>query len=442
MLELMKSMLNLPWAVSVFGAQQFVNLLSPGGVRKAEGDLYSATVAAQAQFSSNPIFFAGFQVGDQIQRAGVDLFFDTLELQVLHPEWINRTSSQIATQSAATLRTLTPGENLRLYIALVRNTMGVINLVNQSSSMLALPPGPIDLQQAIEKAYSFGQYSPLWLVEGLGEDYANQFWSDTVPPRGVLTTGQGAKLPDKSLLMMHAGIGLSFAKHLVRRMTPVTPKTEIAASLRRFVDLVRTNSRPGYEGPAFESLGLVTRTWYRAMVPIIDQLLWTIDREVVEYFWHGVGRAAYFTYLTPNTTAFQGVPTEAPHEVALLNAMAGSTWAFSLVNIKQPEVVVHAIKTQAQLLSANGGFTNGVISTMLMADDMIPGDPYTAALCAYKPQCGCPEVIEAWNRLIGIPCQTATQKYFPVLQKHRRLGEVFRYQDLGNLVQKLEARDK
>jgi hypothetical protein len=433
----MKSMAGLPWAVSVFGAQQFLNLLSPGGARKAEGDFYSVTVGAQGQFEDNPIFFAAFQVIDEAQRAGIDLFFDTLQLRVFTPDWISRTSNEILKQSATAARTLMPGENLRLYIDLVRNTMGVINLVNGSAAMLDLPLGPIDLQQAIAKAYTFGQYAPLWLVEGLGKAYANEKWSDSVPVRGLLTTGQGASLPEKSLLMMHAGIGISFAEHLVRPLTPVTPKAEVAAAIGRFVDLVRSNSREGYEGPAFESLGLVTRTWYRAMIPLVDELLWGIDRQVVEYFWHGVGRAAFFTYLLPNTTAFQGIRTEAPHQLALLNGIAGSAWAFTLVNIKQPEVLVHAIRTQGQLLSENDAFTNGLVSTTLMADATIPGDPFTTALCAYKPQCGCSQLLETWNRLIAVPCQTASQKYFPVLQKHHRLGDVFRYQLLDPLVQRL-----
>jgi hypothetical protein len=432
-------MVDLPWAVSVFGAQQLLNLMSPGGVQRAEGDFYSTTVGAQAQFAPNPIAFAGFQFLVQAQNAGIDLFFDTLELQVFTPEWINRTTNSIVQQTAAAVRTLMPGESLRLYIDLVRNTMGVINLVNQSQSMLALPPGPIDLQQAIAKAYSFGQYAPLWLVEGLGEVYADEKWSDTVPVRGLLTSGQGASLPDKSLLMMHAGMGISFAQHLVRALTPVTPKAEIAAALRRFVDLVRSNAREGYEGPAFESLGLVTRTWYRAMVPLIDEQLWGIDRQVLQYFWHGVGRAAFFTYLLPNTTAFQGIRTEAPHQVARLNGVAGAAWAFTLVNIKQPEVLVHAIQTQEQLLSGDDAFTNGLVSTVMMADNMIPGDPYTTALCAYKPQCGCPNLLQAWNRLVAYPCRKASDTYYPVLLKHHRLGEVFRYQDLAGLTQSLEA---
>jgi hypothetical protein len=442
MIQLMKSMMRLPWAVSAFGAQQFVSLLSSGGVRRAEGDFYSATVAAQEQFADNPIFFAGFQLGDEVQRAGADLFFDALELQIFRPEWINHTGTQIAIQSAETARTLLPGENLRLYIDSVRNAIGVINLVNRAVSMLALPPGPIDLRQAIEKAYTFGQYSPLWLVEGLGGAYADQFWSDTVAVRGLMTTGQGEEIPEKAMLMMHAGIGISFAKHLIPDLTPVSPKPEIEAALLRFVDLVRGNARPGYEGPAFESLGLVARTWYRAMVPLVDELLWTIDREALEYFWHGVGRAAFFTYLLPNKTVFQGIRKEAPHELALLNGTAGAAWAFTLVNIKQPEVLLHAVRAQTPLLSENDAFTNGLISTTLMADQTIADDPYTTALCAYQPRCKCSQLVETWNRLVASPCQTASQKYFPVLQKQHRLGEVFRYQDLRLLVQRLGAEGK
>jgi hypothetical protein len=437
MVELAKAMWSLPWAASLFGAQQLANLVSPGGVRKSEGDLYSTTIAAQKQFAANPFLFAGFQFGDEAQRAAVDLLFDALQLKIVRPEWINRTAQQVARQSSDAMRTLTPGDNLRLYIDLVRNTFGVINLVNQSSAMLNLPPGPIDLGSATQKAYTFGEYAPLWLVEGLGEAYADQNWSNVVPARGLLTTGQGAQLPEKALLMMHAGIGISFAQHLIRPLTPVAPKAAIAAALGRFVDLVRGNSRPGYEGPAFESLGLVTRTWYRAMVRLIDELLWTIGQEALEYFWHGVGRAAFFTYLLPGMNAFQGIRNEAPHELALFNATAGAAWAFTLVNIKQPEVVLHLVRTQTELLSSNDAFTNGLISTIMMANETLPGDPYTGALCAYRPQCGCPGLLAAWDRLVARPCRIAIQNYFPVLKKNSRLGELFRFQDLGSLVQGL-----
>jgi hypothetical protein len=76
-----------------------------------------------------------------------------------------------------------------------------------------------------------------------------------------------------------------------------------------------------------------------------------------------------------------------------------------------------------------------------MADNTLPGDPYTAALCNYRPSCACSGTTETWNRLVANPIRTATEKYLPVLRKHHRLGEVFRYQDLALLVRKLEGRD-
>ena len=34
----------------------------------------------------------------------------------------------------------------------------------------------------------------------------------------LLTKGKGAHVPEKSLLMMHAGIGIGFAKHVITKM--------------------------------------------------------------------------------------------------------------------------------------------------------------------------------------------------------------------------------
>src|SRR5262249_48218595 len=161
------------------------------------------------------LVFGAFQFGDAAQQAAVDLLFDLLKLRAFDLNWIRQKASSTLDRSIAAARALTPGDNLRLTIDLLRNTYGVINLVNQASGLLDLPPGPIDLQSAIDRAYSFGQYSPLWLVEGLGESYADRNWSDVSPVRGLLTEGPAAQLPEKSLLMMHAGIGISLAQHVL-----------------------------------------------------------------------------------------------------------------------------------------------------------------------------------------------------------------------------------
>lgn len=441
MLELAKSLIRLPWAISVFGAQQAANLVSRGAVRAAEGAFYTVTQAAQVEFADNPYLFAGFHFGDEAQRTAVDLAFDIVDLQVLRPEWVNRTVTRIARRSTAALVDLLPGDNLHSYVQSIGNTLAVVNLVNRAGSMLALPPGPIDLQQAQVRAYSFGEYAPLWLVEGLGEAYADQNWSTGVQAGGLLASGPAAQLPERALLMMHAGMGLSLARHLVERLTPVSDKAQINATLHRFLDLARANSRPAYIGPAFESLGLAVRTWYQLLIRAVDEALWSLDREALEYFWHGVGRAAFFSALLPGANVFETIRAEAPHQLGALNATAGAAWAFTLVNIRQPELIVRLIAREGRSLSMNGAFTNGLVSTLLMANETLPGDPYTAALCAYQPQCACPGLADMWNRLVATPCRIAMDTYLPVLRSRYRLGEIFRYQDLPALTAALEGRN-
>jgi hypothetical protein len=242
--------------------------------------------------------------------------------------------------------------------------------------------------------------------------------------------------------MMHAGMGISFAGHTVRALTPYSAATDINAALAQFVSLVKANARPGYEGPAYESLGLVTRTWYPQMVPVIDSRLWALDQKMLQYFWHGIGRAVYFDprYLLPGATAFHGVHHEAPHELGLLNGIAGAAWAFTLVNVRQPEVTLNLLRAHSGMLGANDAFTNGLISTLLMASAVLPGDPNADRFCRYQPPAGDPGLTDAWGRWIGTPCQRAKLEYFPVLENQGSLGEVFRYQNLDELVNRLEGR--
>lgn len=419
-------MFRLPWAVSLFGAQQLVKLVSTGDSRASRSTLYSLTSTAQETFETEPFLVAGFKFGDAAQRAAVDWFFDSVTGRAFRPEWVDRTADVIVQWSINAVRDVLPGDNLRLYLDSLRNTFAVINLVNNASAMLALPAGPIDLHNAVPRAYTFGEYAPLWLVEGLGEAYANQNWC-IAAPTGLLTTGAAADLRAQALLMMHAGMGLAFARRSICSLTPVSDSAEVATALRHFLHLVQANSRVGYEGAALESLGLVTRTWYQALVPLIDEALWVLDRGALEYFWHGVGRAIFFTALLPGANPFETVRAEARHELALLNGTAGCAWAFTLVNIRQPELLLHLISTRRESL-VESAFINGLMSTLVMANVTLPCDPYTAALCAYRPHSACPNLVQLWLKFVMQPCRVADE-ILPILKERHQLGEVFRYRD-------------
>jgi hypothetical protein len=449
MLELAKSAIRYSWAMSLFGAQQLANLASPRAqgnpMRRADAGFYAVTQATQNQF--HELIFGGFQIGDQAQRALVDFVFDTLTLRAFDPSYISKLASEIVRQSQDTLTVFTSAENARLAWQELKNNYQVFDLVKNASSLLNLPPPgkDFDLKAAIKSAYALGEYPDLWAVEGLGHDYAMTFfplWGKGRPVRGILSDGQAGSLPDKSLTMMHAGLGLAFAQKLMERITPYSSARDIVRVLRTFVRLVKDNARKGYEGAAYESLGLVTRFWHSQMVNIVAQHIVEVEAKAVDYFWHGTGRAYYFlpSYFVPGLLSpWLAVERDAPHELALLNMIAGLAWAVTIVNVRQPKILETLLKYQGDQVARTPAFSNGVMSALIMGIDITPGDAYINNFIQYTPECGDHKTAALWNRLVARPASLAVHHYHPVLKKHRRLGEVFRYQDISELVARFES---
>jgi len=265
--DLAKSAIRFPWAMSLFGMQQFANLFTPGAerdaLRRVQDSLYASEEAMQQQLGD--LMFAFFQVGDEVQGDFLDLAFDTLSLRAFSTEYVRHLTGGLAQQSAETLRTLTPGNDLRLAWQQLQNNFEVYNLVKQVAGKLGIPPsGIFDLPEMIERSYALGQYPDLWAIEGLGHDYVAMFWNRK-PLNGILLPENTPNVPDSAMTMLHAGMGLFFAQTLLPKISPYVPAGEIRQTLEQFVSLVRANSRPGYEGAALESLGLVTppgtRVW-------------------------------------------------------------------------------------------------------------------------------------------------------------------------------------
>src|ERR1041385_4443092 len=253
MLELTKSAVSYSWAMSLFGVQQVLNLLAPeqscASGCKVNSAFYKVTQATENQFSD--VVLGGFQIGDDLQRGLTDLVFDAVTLRSFNSANLSRLGHDLASQSKDTLRIFTSVQDAQLAAEQLRNSVEVYNLVRNVGSLLHIPPGAqcIDLGKRIEQAYALGQYPDLWAVEGLGHDYAMTFfprWGKGRHVRGILTDEKAAVLPDKSLTMMHAGMGLAFAQQLLTRITPYSSGAEVAGGLEAFVRLVTDNSRAGY----------------------------------------------------------------------------------------------------------------------------------------------------------------------------------------------------
>lgn len=438
-----RAALRLPLAASLFGARQLLRaggFGSSGDFRTASANFYRVAGIAQAQFDSDPLSFVIYQLGDQAQRALTDLVFDVLTLRIFAPSYLRTRTVALAQISSDAFHSLAPGEAMGLTVAQILNNFTVINLVNGVDAPVELDgQGDYPLDEALEKLYASGEYPALWSIEGLGENYASAYLNAKRQVRGLLTTGKGAFLPEKSLLMMHAGAGIAFAKRIMATITPWSSDAEFTVALRNFLSLVGQNSRPGYQGPALESLGLVTRTWHKEMVEPVSRHLAAIDSSAVEYFWHGAGRAMYFSPLNfvPGFSPFYAAEQEPTEQMARRNARAGVAWAFTLVNIQQPEIMANFLRRKNEEIAGNDGFSNGAISALIMAGEIVPNDVFVSKFCSYQPASNDPALVDLWRAYIGENCAGRISHYRQALRSRGKLGEIFRYHKVEEFPGKL-----
>ena len=130
---------------------------------------------------------------------------------------------------------------------------------------------------------------------------------------------------------------------------------------------------------------------------------------------------------------------EAPHEVARQNVIAGTAWALTLVNMKNPKVMATFLDDHGDdLWEQRDAFINGVQSSVIMRFDTAPDDEYVEPFRNHQPDDSNRRSREMWEKFIKNPLDDALDRCYGVLKKKGRLDEVFRFQDLGTLVQTLE----
>ena len=411
----------------------------PGTSARAQ-DLTEAfdILTHQAQSELGNVTQSLFFMGDGLQRSAIDGFFNLFRFQTWTPNNILRLSSQAVRQSVQLSQLLQP-EQANLAWQELRNKLEVFVLVKNLPSILHLPAHEfIPLPQLVDKAYTVSPFQSLWAVEGLGHYYADIYWEQKGVPQGLLLEGQ-APVPEKSLLMLHAGIGLSFADRLLGNLTSQASTEAIRGTVEYFLALCRNNSRKGYLGAAVESLGLVTRDFYPDFLQRVDQQLRQVGPEFLGFFWHGVGRALYFSrqyFLPVLRTVWTGVDSEAHNAPDRLSAMAGLSWAVTMVNLRQPAIMQNVVRSYIEHSPLAEGFTNGVISSLIMRTDTTPDVPFIPAFYQYRPSDR--QLAATWERRIAEPSRVALQTYYPILRQHHALDQIFRYQDLAALASYLE----
>src|SRR5438874_9860778 len=149
-------------------------------------------------------------------------------LKAFSPSYLQALSSEMVKQSTETRRVMMPGKNSELAWAQMKNTYEVFNLVKHVRDLLKIPTdGEFPLKELVERAFDLGEYPDLWAIEGLGHDYAEHSWHSGEHVKGLMTDERASQLPDTSMTMMHAGLGLCFSQRLIAGLTPYSPTSKV-----------------------------------------------------------------------------------------------------------------------------------------------------------------------------------------------------------------------
>lgn len=221
-----------------------------------------------------------------------------------------------------------------------------------------------------------------WATEGIGHQSARRAWLEGNPPGRL-----HADLPRWSLIVLHTGMGMLAAE---RFMEAVVKPADLMPALARFCQHCLEHSLPGYEGCAIEPIGLVARTLHSQRIDEIDRIFAGAAPDLREYLWHGIGRASYFSPVNfmpwglSGMRAITTVQEQAPDPIASNNAVAGASWAFTLVNLRTPEVMQLLLKQHGELLD-NPAFVNGVRSALTIWTELQAEDPALSRMIDLLP---------------------------------------------------------
>ena len=258
-----------------------------------------------------------------------------------------------------------------------RNKVDAVSYAYRRRELPDLQHGVYDGGEHVRACYRLDPFEALWAVEGFGHQYADAINEAEYDTQKLLNREERLTWPKESMAMLHAGMGLAFAKKCFRFGLWNQPDDQtLLGAVERCLRWCRVNAHSDYWGAAVESIGLYIRfPLETALLGRIAGCISTIDKEAVPYFWHGVGRAMYFApvyFLHGMDPVMRVVKQSGLDDIERQNILSGLAWAITLVNMNDPQVVVEKWRHYGSHLTRDGGFSNGVLSALLVRKLVTP----------------------------------------------------------------------
>lgn len=329
-------------------------------------------------------------------------------------------------QYAAILKWLSPEADSQAAWQELQNKLEAFSLFQQVDIELNISPeAPSSFPELVERVRQFDRYRGIWLMEGLGHCHSDLLLRQGYIPGNILKAPSNGRLPAASLIPLHAGMGLSLAEWLLPAM-----ERNPTQGVRTFIEACQAASQPGYFGVACEALGLATRNLFPHLLAPLDLALSRAGEAYLEYFWHGIGRAIYFSpaNLPPWRTApwagFETCLRESTHNPVRRNAVAGFCWALTLINIRHPEVLEAFLKCHEHEITAHDACRNGIASALLIGAEATGDASCLDALQQHQPAAS---AVSLWRTHVLPGCEAARLHSG---SSQLAMDELFRCQDM------------
>lgn len=415
--NVIKSVNRFSWAIPLLAVQQLGNIFSN----------------AEAAIDSSGIQPAREQLPALLRSL--------ITLEALTPRYAVKTGFELLLRAVPALQHIAPTPDSQTAWTEFRNKLQCFYLFAHVDSALNLDPkSGVSLLDLTARAARLDPYLCVFATEGAGHCYTDWCLANKSAQRRLLNDAAHTHLPSRALVPLHAGMGLSLAEAVLSAFEQNTfPDGESLVS--RFIQLCQANSQEEYVGATYEAMGLAARSLFPHLIPLLDYSLAQTDERLLAYFWHGVGRAIYFSpvnFLPWGDGTLRGLQMclqEPLHGLARRNAVAGFAWAMTLVNIRQPEITAQFLRHHERDITESDAFINGICSALIIWHDSAPDSPDLEALARFRlvgPE------MAAWNKYVVQSCDKAFN-YYQALKLKKSLGTVFSYQNLSNLTGTIAA---
>jgi hypothetical protein len=263
----------------------------------------------------------------------------------------------------------------------------------------------LPLGEAVARALRGPAGRILWTVEGLGHDDAAR----RATGGGTAWLAEGlAATPPVVRVPLVTGFGMALAEQRLPSLSAASAADRERGVAHELAEW-RAALPPAWAELLIEAQGFAARLLHPRLLGPLAGAWRSQGPEAGDCFWHGAGRAAYFSigHVVPGSApSWRGALfVETADDAIRTNLLSGLAFAVALVAMRAPHVLEAMLRDHAGRPDLLAAIRHGVTSAIVVWHAAAAHDPVLAAWRAHPPASA--EAARLWGEWIAGPCDAA-----------------------------------